>query len=71
MPVSKSIPYSWYNSPNMHLCTLRDFESLCRAKNIQILQRTILGYNNTKPSWLSKYLPSFYAPAALYRIQKL
>ena len=70
MPVSKSIPYTWYNSPNIHLCTLRDFESLCREKNITILQRNIID-NNEKPSWLSKSWPNFYAPAALYRISKL
>ena len=30
MPVSKSLPYSWYDTPNIHFCTIRDFVTLCR-----------------------------------------
>jgi hypothetical protein len=29
MPVSKALPYSWYDTPNIHLCTVKDFEDLC------------------------------------------
>ena len=29
MPVSKSLPYKWYDTPNIHLCTVKDFEDLC------------------------------------------
>lgn len=29
MPVSERMPYHWYNTPNIHLCTLKDFELLC------------------------------------------
>ena len=32
MPVSKSLPYEWYNTPNIHLCTIKDFDDFC-AKN--------------------------------------
>ena len=30
MPVSEELPYAWYETPNVHLCTLTDFEDLCR-----------------------------------------
>src|SRR5690625_2157389 len=30
MPVSKSLPYQWYDIPNIHLCTVRDFDAFCR-----------------------------------------
>ncbi|MDP1465746.1 methionine biosynthesis protein MetW, partial [Klebsiella pneumoniae] len=29
MPVSKFLPYTWYNTPNIHFCTFKDFEQLC------------------------------------------
>lgn len=37
MPVSKSLPYAWYNTPNIHLSTLNDFEQLCLNNDIKIL----------------------------------
>ena len=32
MPKSKTLPYEWYNTPNIHLCSLDDFENLCAKK---------------------------------------
>jgi methionine biosynthesis protein MetW len=40
MPVSKFLPYQWYETPNIHLCTVRDFMGLCRDQNM-ILERLI------------------------------
>jgi methionine biosynthesis protein MetW len=40
MPVSKFLPYQWYDTPNIHLCTVRDFMGLCRDQNM-ILERLI------------------------------
>ena len=37
MPVTRSIPFEWYNTPNIHWCTLVDFEALCAKHNIRIL----------------------------------
>lgn len=37
MPENRSLPYTWYNTPNIHLFTLRDFFCLCREENIEIL----------------------------------
>jgi methionine biosynthesis protein MetW len=36
MPVTKNIPYDWYNTPNLHMCTIQDFVNFCDKKNIQI-----------------------------------
>jgi methionine biosynthesis protein MetW len=36
MPVSKELPYQWYDTPNIHLCTLRDFRCLCREEGLRI-----------------------------------
>ena len=37
MPVSDELPYQWYDTPNVHLCTLDDFEILCAHLQIRIL----------------------------------
>ena len=32
MPVTRTLPYRWHETPNIHLCTIRDFEVLARAE---------------------------------------
>ncbi len=36
MPVNELLPYSWYETPNIHFCTVRDFVDLCRAMDVRI-----------------------------------
>ena len=36
MPITKNIPYDWYNTPNLHMCTIQDFVNFCNGKNIKI-----------------------------------
>jgi len=36
MPVNELLPYSWYETPNIHFCTIRDFVGLCRDMNVRI-----------------------------------
>ena len=42
MPVSKTLPHSWYDTPNIHLCTVRDFEDLCAKLDVEILDERVL-----------------------------
>lgn len=42
MPVSETLPYQWFDTPNIHLCTLDDFEHFCRERKIRILERKVL-----------------------------
>jgi methionine biosynthesis protein MetW len=42
MPVSDLMPYEWYNTPNIHFCTVKDFEVLCHERNISILDSTMI-----------------------------
>jgi len=37
MPKSKELPYSWFNTPNVHLCTIKDFDDLCKSNSIKLL----------------------------------
>ena len=48
MPETKSLPYKWYNTPNLHMCTIKDFYELC--KNRKIIMKKIVGINNDKTS---------------------
>jgi homoserine O-acetyltransferase len=36
LPVSKQLPFQWYDTPNIHLITLKDFRNLCEAEGIEI-----------------------------------
>ena len=36
MPITKNIPYEWYNTPNLHMCSIKDFFNFCKKKNIKI-----------------------------------
>lgn len=42
MPVSETLPHQWFDTPNIHLCTLNDFEHFCRERKIRILERKVL-----------------------------
>jgi methionine biosynthesis protein MetW len=42
MPVSSELPYQWYDTPNVHLCTVRDFEGFCGRLGVRILERVVL-----------------------------
>ena len=48
MPVTNSLPYKWYDTPNLHMCTIKDFYELCENKNINM--EKIVGINNNKIS---------------------
>ncbi|MBI2316441.1 MAG: methionine biosynthesis protein MetW [Betaproteobacteria bacterium] len=42
MPVSAELPYQWYDTPNIHLCTIADFEDFCEAHGIDVLERVVI-----------------------------
>ena len=48
MPETTSLPYKWYDTPNLHMCTIKDFYELCENKNIKM--EKIVGINNNKIS---------------------
>ena len=47
MPVSKTLPYRWYDTPNIHLCTVKDFEDLCVKVGAEILDERVLHEGRT------------------------
>ena len=62
MPVSQTLPYEWYETPNVHHCTTVDFEDLCRRLHVRIRERLVL--HEGKPvTWL----PNLLGSVAVYR----
>jgi len=69
MPVSKFMPYQWYDTPNTHFCTVRDFEDLCAKKNIRIVQRAVVNFNS-QSTWIAQHWPNLFAVTAIYHVTK-
>ena len=67
MPVSSALPYEWYNTPNIHLCTVQDLETHCRKHGIRILERQVINRNH-RTSMLSKWWPNLFGEIAIYRV---
>lgn len=73
MPVSKFMPYRWYDTPNIHFCTVDDFEALCGAQGVRILHRRFEADIEGGASWLSplsKLWPNLFASHAVYHVTK-
>jgi len=64
MPVSDELPYQWYDTPNIHLCTLRDFETFCATHGIRILQRLVLDQGEPV-----SVLPNLRGSLAVFRFE--
>jgi methionine biosynthesis protein MetW len=65
MPVSTSLPYQWYDTPNIHLCTVNDFDAFLGARGHRILDRVILAKG--RPARLA---PNLTGELAIYRFRK-
>ena len=52
MPVTKTLPNSWYNTPNLHMCTIKDFFDFCIEKKINI--NKVVGVNEETTSEIKK-----------------
>src|SRR5215470_20175018 len=66
MPVSPALPYQWYDTPNVHLCTILDFEQFCAAHAIRVLERIVL-HDGRSVSWL----PNLLGSLAVFRFEKM
>ena len=69
MPVSEFMPHSWYDTPNIHFCTVRDFEELCQQRGIRILSRDFVGNTDREPL-LATTWPNLFATTAIYHITR-
>lgn len=69
MPQSSALPYEWYDTPNIHHCTIRDFDTLCRKRNIKILHRTVIDFNH-RSNVLMKLHPNLFGINAIYHFTR-
>ena len=67
MPVSDILPFEWYNTPNIHFCTFRDFESLSQEMNATVLNREVVATKSFGRS-LQRLHPNLFGETALYRV---
>jgi methionine biosynthesis protein MetW len=65
MPVSKMLPYEWYNTPNVRCATIRDFEELANKVGLKVTECVAL--QNGKPVSL---LPNWRGSLAVFRLKK-
>jgi methionine biosynthesis protein MetW len=66
MPKTKALPYSWFDTPNIHFCTVADFESLCKDLNIIVLEQQM----SASVGLLAQLWPNLFAKSASYRITR-
>ena len=66
MPKTKALPYSWFDTPNIHFCTVADFEALCKDLNIAVVERRM----SSGVGLLAELWPNLFAKSASYRITR-
>ena len=69
MPISKTLPYSWYNTPNLHMCTIKDLFNYCDEQNIKI--QKVVGVNEDKISLIKKSnleIKNFFSKLGIFLI---
>lgn len=69
MPVSKFMPYQWYDTPNIHFCTVKDFDILCRERRFRILARTVVDSEH-QGNWAMRFWPNFLGEIAIYHLTR-
>ena len=64
MPVSKTLPYQWFDTPNVHLCTISDFDQFCKNHNITVLERRVI-----TDTQAVEFMPNLLGNLAMYRLK--
>ena len=65
MPVSDNLPFQWYDTPNVHMCTVADFDEFCAQKKLRVLNRLVMNHDREQP-----ILPNLLGTLALYRLSR-
>jgi methionine biosynthesis protein MetW len=65
MPVSKTLPYEWYNTPNVRMFTVTEFDRFCAARGIDVVDREVLSDERTVT-----FAPNLFGQLAFYRIRQ-
>jgi len=68
MPVTDALPYQWYDTPNIHLCTIGDFERLTAELDLKIDRRVPIDANGRRVAGLANRAPNLLAERAVYSL---
>ena len=69
MPITKTLPNSWYNTPNLHMCSIKDLFNYCDKKNIKI--QKVVGVNEDKISLIKNSnleIKNFFSKLGIFLI---
>ncbi|PCJ35409.1 MAG: methionine biosynthesis protein MetW [Cellvibrionales bacterium] len=69
MPVTKQLSHQWYDTPNIHFCTVHDFDMLCEKRNIRILHREVVT-ERFPDKQLKGLWPNLFGETAIYHLAK-
>jgi len=69
MPMTPALPSQWYDTDNIHLCTVADFEDLCRRSGWQVLERALLDRAHRRGAAIG-LAPGLFCEIALYKLRK-
>ena len=70
MPSSRTLPHAWYDTPNIHLCTVADFEALARAESLVVRQRRLLDAAGRAATGPASRRPNLLAAGAAYVVER-
>ncbi len=71
MPVTKDLPYSWYDTPNIHFCTIRDFIALCDEVGAKVEKATALDANGQKIGFsMPWWFWNFFGQQAVFLLRR-
>jgi methionine biosynthesis protein MetW len=70
MPATPALPDSWYATANIHLCTVADFEDLCRERHWRIARRALMNHRRGDSGGALRLLPNLLAEVALYMLER-
>jgi methionine biosynthesis protein MetW len=69
MPVSRALPYQWYETPNIHFCTIADFERLAASEALRVLRKVPLNGGGNAASGMKARWPNLLALGAVYLLE--
>jgi methionine biosynthesis protein MetW len=70
MPKSKTLPYQWYETPNIHFCSIKDFENLCKEMNCVINKQIFLTSKGEVQNPLTTIFANFFAQYGIFLISR-
>ncbi|MCE5237372.1 methionine biosynthesis protein MetW [bacterium] len=71
MPKTARLPYEWYDTPNIHLTTLKDFRDFCRLADLRILREVPLRTDARGRCRVVRFLPNLRADAGLFLVERI